>query len=394
MITQLFTLSAVTMSLKSLLQIAFEHEESKTVSDSFGGDKLSGTRSPAFTLRQFYDVLTDLFRQFPDETISNNFQKIEKLTNTSIAKDILLSCLRFSFLIELTNIKIASTKMKTRWVPGKIIKIEQGSYKNIQGEFSPGNDPRSNSFDNCYEIFEEILVILSQNPASSNTTYLSVLSDLSSISSATRVPYEFVFTYRDSTLNPIHQKTNIRLVSLDDLCWLIKARPIFGYALSKSAIDKISTKTYKTDRAQTGVDQTNRAKRWEVLSGDFQQASIEDCWAVEKMLLSTLIGFDNFPSETLSKLQAAGIAQTSIVRSYCPVTLETFDFLKFIEGSEHGYSSYQVGHLNPLKAGGRHTGTNVAWMTDNGNRIQGDFSIETIRQLLKDISDRMIALKI
>ena len=382
------------MSLKSLLRIAFENEESQTVSDSFGGDKLSGTRSPAFSIRQIYGVLMELFVQFSDEPVSTNFRKIENLTNASIAKDILLSSLRFSFLIELTNLKIASTKMKTRWVPGKIIKIQQDSYKNVQGDFSPGDDPRSNTFEDCYEIFEEILVMLSQNPVSSNTAYLSVLGDLSSIGSATRVPYEFVFTYRDSTLNPIHQKSNIRLVFLDDLNWLIKARPIFGNALSKSSIDKISTKTYKTDRAQTGVDQTNRAKRWEVLSGDFQQASIEDCWAVEKMLLSTLIGFDNFPAETLNQLQVAGVAQTTILRSYCPVTLENFDFLKFVEISEHGYSSYQVGHLNPLKAGGRHTGTNVAWMTDNGNRIQGDFSIETIRNLLKDISDRMIALKI
>ena len=382
------------MSIKNLLQSALENEESRTVSDSFGGIKLPGNRSPAFSVRQIYDEFMNLIQNFADDSISINFRKIENLTNASTAKDILLASLRFSFLIELTNLKITSTKMKTKWVPGKIIKVEQGSYKNIQGEFSPGHDPRSSSYDQCFEIFETLLALLSQNPKYSNTSYLSVMNAMSSNSASSRVSYEFVFTYVDSSLNPIHQKSNLRMVSLDDLTWLIKARPIFGDALPRNSIEKISTKTYKTDRAQTGVDQTNRAKRWEVLSGDFQQASIEDCWAVERVLLASLIGFDNFPTAILERLKSSELAPTDVVRSYCPVTLESFDFQKFIAGSEHGHSSYQVGHLDPLKAGGKHTGTNVAWMTDNGNRIQGDFSIDTIRKLLKDISDRMIALKL
>ena len=382
------------MSIKNLLQSALENEESRTVSDSFGGIKLPGNRSPAYSVRQIYDEFMNLIQNFADDSISINFRKIENLTNASTAKDILLASLRFSFLIELTNLKITSTKMKTKWVPGKIIKVEQGSYKNIQGEFSPGHDPRSSSYDQCFEIFETLLALLSQNPKYSNTSYLSVMNAMSSNSASSRVSYEFVFTYIDSSLNPIHQKSNLRMVSLDDLTWLIKARPIFGDALPRNSIEKISTKTYKTDRAQTGVDQTNRAKRWEVLSGDFQQASIEDCWAVERVLLASLIGFDNFPTAILERLKSSELAPTDVVRSYCPVTLESFDFQKFIAGSEHGHSSYQVGHLDPLKAGGKHTGTNVAWMTDNGNRIQGDFSIDTIRKLLKDISDRMIALKL
>jgi hypothetical protein len=79
----------------------------------------------------------------------------------------------------------------------------------------------------------------------------------------------------------------------------------------------------------------------------------------------------------------------------CPITLEPLVFQEFKEellNPTHGKSNFQVGHLNPLKlddpssilAG--HTPQNIAWISANGNRIQGSMSIEEVRSLLKNIA--------
>lgn len=380
------------MNIKNDIQFVLEAEEQRTVNDSFGGARIGVGRSPAFDLSTVLQALKNSMKLYPLEPIAIHYVSLVSVTNESVADKIALSAMRFAFMVELTNLKITSTKMKTRWLPGLITKVAQGSYTNFQGDFSPGNDPRSSTFNDCHDIFENVLSVLASG-INEATRALKVLIDLYTIRSTSRVPYEFVFTYIDQLATPIHTLTNIRMVNLTTLEWLVKARPIFSNALPAHTLEKITTKTYKTDRAQTGVDQTNRAKRWEVLSGDFQQASIEECWSVEKVLLETLPGFTLFPQATHAALVAQGLIVTTAPK-VCPITLEPLDFPGFIAPSAHGQSGYQVGHLIPLKTGGRHTGSNISWITDNGNRIQGDFDIATIRSMLKQISNRMIAMGI
>jgi hypothetical protein len=62
----------------------------------------------------------------------------------------------------------------------------------------------------------------------------------------------------------------------------------------------------------------------------------------------------------------------------------------------HGKASYQVGHMNPLKAGEsaefRHHRANISWITADGNRIQGHLTLKETRKLLLRISANYDAL--
>ncbi|XGB38433.1 MAG: hypothetical protein LVT47_08325 [Cyanobacteria bacterium LVE1205-1] len=94
-------------------------------------------------------------------------------------------------------------------------------------------------------------------------------------------------------------------------------------------------------------------------------------------------------------LQEQEILPKTMEISRCPITLEPLVFQEFREelmNPTHGKSNFQVGHLNPLKlddpnsliAG--HTAGNIAWISANGNRIQGSMSLEEVRDLLKRIT--------
>jgi hypothetical protein len=70
---------------------------------------------------------------------------------------------------------------------------------------------------------------------------------------------------------------------------------------------KFEVKVYKTDRALTGKDKSNRAKRWEVLAGDFQHATLEECWSAErKLIMFCFNGFGTKPGVGLSNSLLAG----------------------------------------------------------------------------------------
>jgi len=373
------------MPVAVLLKAALDAEEMRTVSDSFGGVKIPG-RAPPFRISTIAAEAKRAFALYPDHVASRAYDALRQNLPITVGEYLLQAAIRFSFLVELTNLSITSTKMRTRWLPGQIIKVQPGSFANVRGTFSPGDDPRASTFADCFEIFLHVLQQLA-TPAAAN--HLISATKLASTQNRS-IPYEFVFTYQDPDLSPVHTAGNIRLVSLPDLDWLIEARPIFGQILPQHSLDKIRVKSFLTDRAQTGADQTNRAKRWEVLSNDFQHASIEECWSVQRKLFESLPGFAHFPAADAAKLARAELLAPAVPSALCPITLERLDFENFQAESEHGHSDYQVGHLSPLKAGGRHAGANVAWITDNGNRIQGDYDIDTIRALLRGICERML----
>ncbi len=354
--------------------------ERYTVSDSFGGPQLQG-RAPAFRVSALTSWLIGNYAGQVCPT-SALLTHLSHRTNAAEFSYIVESCIRFAFLIELTNLGITSTKMKTRWVEGSIVKTMPGSYQNFRGPFSPGNDERSSSFDDCLAVFNKSLELVINSPQ-----HLEVFKKLR-YSGCRAVPYEGVLTYSNFRLNPVHVQQNVCLTNLGDINWLIQARPIIRAALTQKNKEKISTKCYKTDRSQTGEVQTNRAKRWECIAMDFQHATIEECWSVERKLLSDLAHFANFSLETKQQLIDLGLFGAQHITK-CPITLEPLDFNQFQQAAEHGESRFQVGHMNPLKAGGRHTGTNIAWITDDGNRIQGDLDLNATRALIRGIAERM-----
>ena len=307
---------------------------------------------------------------------------------------IIASLIRFSFLIELTNLKVGSTKMKTRWLPGKIKMPQPGSFEPIDGTFEPGNDPRAATFDECAQVFTRACNIVCDH-VEQDYSLRAVLRDLRANS---RVPYEFPLSYLDHGLTPVHTSSNLKWIVNDDLKWLLKARRILRTATgsNKEAIraiekSKIEVKLFKTDRALTGRDKTNRAKRWEVLAGDFQHSSMEECWSAERKLTTGLVNFTGFPTNLRGEFARQGLVETDATPTLCPVTLEPLRFDNLAQAALNttlGVSEYQIGHLLPLKRDGRHDGANICWQSANGNRIQGDLSIDETYQLLDEIATR------
>jgi hypothetical protein len=370
------------MSFPEDFKKIFDDEEGRTVSNSFGGTALSG-RAPSFRVERVVGWLSEHVGAYPNDNTVQKINQLEGYFATNELKYVLGAAVRFAFLIELTNLNISSTKMKTRWLEGNIIKTRPDSFDNYRGLFAPGEDQRACSFEECLRIFGKTLDFLTSSAA-----HRSVSSQLSKRDKRS-VSYEFILSYKNPRRDPVHSVDNVHLVDLKDIEWLVKARSILKETLTTKNLNKIKTKTYLTDRSQTGKDQTNRAKRWEVLDEDFQHATLEECWSVERKLLQDLVHFTNFPGDVKYKLIAAGVSSESKHITRCPVTWVELDYMDFVCESRHGESYFQVGHLNPLKAGGRHEGQNVAWITEDGNRIQGDLNLDEVRKMLIDIYQRM-----
>lgn len=372
------------MSFSQDLRILLETEETNTVSDSFGGEKLPG-RTPSFSVVRIRDWI---LRQVPyndDSQIDSILNRAFDLMSSNAFRIVIARAVRFSFLIELTNLSVGSTKMKTRWLPGNILMPQEDSFEPIKGVFEPGNDARAASFDDCLGIFEETLDTtcnqIEQDPGLQET--------IITLERYNSVPYEFPFDYIDANKNPVHRRDNIQWILNDDLLWLLKARRILNGKIDRQEKNKIQTKTYKTDRSLTGKDKTNRAKRWEVLSGDFQHASITDCWSAEKKVIEGLVCFEAFPKEIKDQFILEHLIAEDAPVTVCPITLLPLNYERLIDAATHGISAYQIGHLHPLKRGGKHRGDNICWESADGNRIQGDLTIEETISLLEGIASRM-----
>lgn len=375
------------MNLKQRLWEKFEQLESDTVSDSFGGVAVEG-KAPVFAFKPIMVWLGSEIDNWGNP-LSQNLNLLKENMSSQGFK-YTLECLgRFAFCIELTNLNITSTKMKTRWVEGHITKTRPGTFENYEGIFIPGEDERSASFDECYSIFCTCTSLLA------NSEQHQALMELFSDQKKRGTPYEAAFTYKNSQISPVHLVNNIRLVDTADAEWLASSRPIIQPVLKKDAdgnktktVEKIATKCYKTDRSQTGEVQTNRAKRWECLAADFQHATIEECWSVERKLLNDLAHFQGFPEISRQQLISSGLFNDQGV-TLCPIIFKPMVFQDLLGGGGHGESKFQVGHMMPLKAGGRHAGDNIEWISSDGNRIQGSLNIQETRQMLRGIFARM-----
>lgn len=375
------------MNLKQQLRENFEQLERNTVSDSFGGEPIDG-KAPVFAFKPIMVWVGSEINNW-EAPLSQDLNFLKRNMSKRAFK-YTLECLgRFAFCIELTNLNITSTKMKTRWMEGRITQTRPGTFENFEGVFTPGEDERSASFDECFSIFYKCISLLVNSEQ--HRTLMEHFSDQKNRGT----PYEAAFTYINSELDPVHSVNNIRLVNTADAEWLATARPIIQPVLKSDLegnrtkiTEKIATKCYKTDRSQTGEVQTNRAKRWECLAADFQHATIEECWSVEKKLLNDLAHFQGFPDASRQQLIATGLFIDQDV-TLCPITFKPMVFQNLLGGGGHGESKFQVGHMMPLKAGGRHTGDNIEWISSDGNRIQGSLNIQETRQMLKDIFEGM-----
>lgn len=175
--------------------------------------------------------------------------------------------------------------------------------------------------------------------------------------------------------------------SAENLFWyapLAAIADLRAWVKDPMIITKIQVKSYLTDRRQTGDYQTNREIRWETNAGSPQFATKTDCVGIELKLLaqiSTFVGAPELPKELVSTIEKA-LGQKFEKDSFkCPISGKPIfynEFFEKISSPIHGRSGYQVGHLNPLAVSGSHTSLNTSWITDLGNRVQGDSSLEEI----------------
>ena len=286
--------------------------------------------------------------------------------------------------------------MKTRWLPGTILMPQPNSFEPVEGTFEPGNDPRAATFNECARVFTNSCNMVCDRVAH-DSSLKALIQDISKLH---RVPYEFPLSYLEPNQIPVHQSTNLRWVVNDDLRWLLKARRILSNASGNMGTEireieksKFQVKLYKTDRALTGKDKTNRARRWEVLAGDFQHSPLEGCWSAERKLTTDLANFYGFPPTLKSEFTHQDLIEPDAPLTLCPVTFEPLSFNDLAEAvlnTTLGKSEYQIGHLHPLKRGGEHDGTNICWQSADGNRIQGDLTIDETYQLLDQIAERRL----
>jgi hypothetical protein len=183
------------------------------------------------------------------------------------------------------------------------------------------------------------------------------------------------------------------MLSLESLRWV--KPPYHVYALRAAfsqysrLLTKVQTKAYLTDRKQTGDYPTNREARWEAHPRSPQFAYPRDCVDIEAKLLGQILTFggadqvdlDDETREQIEHLLGSPM-EPGIFR--CPVSGESIDYKEFMEvaeTSEHGRSKYQAAHLIPIAMPhGYHTAENVSWITELGNRVQGEDALEDIVQ--------------
>jgi hypothetical protein len=343
-------------------------------------------RSTRFGMRSLY---IELWPQLKERSsISQHITNLQNRLSPTHYKKLTYSLIRNIFLIELVNKpKIETTKFRSRW-------CEQ-----LTG------DQRYCSFDECIDIFDEVILQicnewLNQND---NEEILKSVFDHQLLSYEAPIDYVEV-PIRQDTETHIHRQGNIRFMLTEGSRQTIEMRQkllnpeICAHAsfFRKVLEEKLRVKTYLTDRVLTGDHKTNREKRWEVHPHSVHFAKRMDCMNIEYALIKQLCGFDGFPIESRQLLQESGVLPSRIPTFCCPITLLPMSFDKFREevtNPTHGKSSFQVGHLNPLKLNAPdaeafgHTASNISWISDDGNRIQGNMSLSEVRNLLKQIAD-------
>lgn len=345
--------------------------------------------SPRFNLLR---LTVELRQHFATSRHGEIISELENSYGALLFKKIFERIIRSVFFIEPVNREITSTKFAVRW-----------SNSDRFFDFRAG-DPRFCSLEDCLTILDEILNALYQERND------EVKKDL--IEKCIRsglVSHEINLDYTSELGGFIHRPGNVQWQWGEEVRQTIGLRsylrsiPGEEGAIFKSAIEsKVSVKTYLTDRAQTGVHQTNREKRWEAHPRSVQFASRRTCWGIEHELLSQLCYFEEFPATVREIALERNLLEPRNDVSRCPVTLEPLKFSEFsqeILNPRHGRSKFQVGHMNPLKTVGRenpeagHTRRNISWVSSDGNRIQGHLSLQETQDLIAKIAENYRAAR-
>lgn len=319
-----------------------------------------------------------------DPEIEPIIGELREIMGDRYLKGISEMILRNVFLIELVNKPaIETTWMRVRWIE----ELE--------------NDPRGCSFEECMQIAKELLTSLPSwiNADRENRLELFRLSYEWNL-----IPYEGPIDYvsRLSENGKIHTLGNISWYADDLSIRTLRLRSLLRDRatspdpefFNRVLADKIKVKTYLTDRVLTGAHKTNREKRWEVHPESVHFAERKVCLAIEYILATQLCQFEGFPSNTIRLLRENGTLTNELHLAYCPITGDALSYEHFrteLDDPEHGKSSFQVGHLNPLKldeqgaeASG-HSAENISWISADGNRIQGSLSLTDVRLLIARI---------
>lgn len=309
---------------------------------------------------------------FINDDITNALYQLKNKLDSKMYKQFKSAIVRSSFFIELTNptAETDSTKYQVRWV----------DILNTQ------NDVRYATYEQCVKIFKKIITKI----AAMDSLELDILKNycLNSIFS-----FELPIDYIDRHANPFHCDTNIDVFTTQSIerCTAVRKLIKDKSLNSKSKIfrkiisDKIKVKAYQTDRAQTGTHQTNREKRWESHPDNYQFAFRRDCNDVESSLILQVCMFDGCDESLVNVLKENNLLPPTFNKYTCPITGDIIEYSKFeneILNPTHGKSSFQVGHLNPLKSTGGHNANNIGWISDDGNRIQGSLSMDEVNELL------------
>jgi hypothetical protein len=338
-----------------------------------------------FSMPTLHDAVWPLLAR--SEGISEAAIAAERILGSRDYRKLAFAIIRHVFLIELVKVPaIETTKVRFRW------------YDQLT------EDQRFCSFDECLQIAAELLTALADgwldNPEHLDTLHLffqhSLLSYEAPLDYATRPAVS------DSQTR-IHRQGNLSWMATETMRRTLLLRKFLREAATspdaeffrKLLDDKVKVKTYLTDRVLTGVFKTNREKRWEVHPHSVHFADRRTCMAIEYTLVTQLCAFEGFPEASQQILQQGGILPQELQTHRCPITLDPMSFAQFREellNPRHGKSSFQVGHLNPLKldadadqAAG-HTADNISWISADGNRVQGSLSLAQVRSLLRRIA--------
>lgn len=156
-----------------------------------------------------------------------------------------------------------------------------------------------------------------------------------------------------------------------------------------NVIGKIAVKAYLTDKVTMPPHFSNRDYRWATWPKSIQYASRFASAGVELELLSQLYEFDGAPALSKNLEQDIASVRGREARPgtrVCIVTGSPLRFDGFVEAAkspEGGKSGYHVGHLVPLTRRGRHSADNIAWLSEAGNRIQGNDTLDEIETTLR-----------
>lgn len=163
---------------------------------------------------------------------------------------------------------------------------------------------------------------------------------------------------------------------------------------SQKLLKKTQRKSHKTDRRLTGDFKTNREHRWEAHPQDPQAATRYECWRIEAKLLAQVFEFEESPivPDELREDVEDALGEHSLDELFhCPISGQTIHYKEFmseVQESDHGRSSYQIGHLDPIAvASGRHEEENVSWISERGNRVQGEDSLKRTVRVIFDMAE-------